>query len=139
MRHRLIALAMAMTASWSTGCAGGGSSGTPPQASAASTDSGIEGRTAVSGDCPVIRNDSPCPDKPLSARLTVTRPNSDAPVAHVTSDAGGRFHLPLPPGRYVLHPSNLTGARHPAAAPVEVEVSSGVYTAVTVPFDSGIR
>ena len=93
----------------------------------------------VNGNCPVIKDHSPCPDKPLSARLTVTRPNSDAPVTHVTTDSDGRFHLPLPPGRYVLHPSNLTGALHPAAAPIEVEVGSGVYTAVTVPFDSGIR
>jgi len=35
----------------------------------------------VDGGCRMVRNASPCPDKPLSARLTVTRPGDRAAVA----------------------------------------------------------
>ncbi|MEV0804874.1 carboxypeptidase-like regulatory domain-containing protein [Micromonospora sp. NPDC050200] len=139
MRHRLLALSVALTVIMPTGCARDRSSGPSAQVTAASSDSGIEGRTTVDGGCPVIRDNSPCPDAPLSARLTVTRQGFDVPVASTTSDSDGRFRLPLPPGRYVVHPSNLTGGIHPAAAPIEVQVSSGAYTTVTVPFDTGIR
>ncbi|MFI7282558.1 hypothetical protein ACIBOV_20095 [Micromonospora chersina] len=89
---------MAISAILSTGCAVDGSSGTSPQTSATSTDSGIEGRTMVNGNCPVIRDESPCPDKPLSAHLTLTRPHSDAQVASATSDHAGWFHLALDSG-----------------------------------------
>lgn len=93
----------------------------------------------VDGGCPVIRDNSPCPDQPLPALLTVTRPGSDTPVATATSGPDGRFRLPLAPGDYVLHPSNLTGGIHPAAVPIDIRVTSGGYTTITVPFDSGIR
>ncbi|MCW3840630.1 carboxypeptidase-like regulatory domain-containing protein [Micromonospora yasonensis] len=139
MRRQLLALTVALTAITPIGCAPGGSSGTSSPTGAASTGSGIEGRTMVDGGCPVIRDNSPCPDRPMPARLAVTRPGSNVPVATATSDPDGRFRLPLPPGDYVLHPSNVTGGLHPAAAPIGVRVTPGTYTTITVPFDSGIR
>ncbi len=93
----------------------------------------------VDGGCPMIQSSSPCPDKPIAAHLVVTKVGNDQPIAAVDSDSDGRFRLALPPGDYVLHPTNLTGAIHPAASALTVHVQDGRYTTVTVPFDSGIR
>jgi hypothetical protein len=105
----------------------------------AKPNSGIEGRTMVDGGCPVIRRGSPCPDKPLAARLTVTRVGSARTTAQATSDKNGYFRIPLPPGHYVVQPHNLTGAVVPIAQPVTVTVRAGQFTVVRISFDSGIR
>jgi hypothetical protein len=93
----------------------------------------------VDGGCPVIREGSPCPDKPLPAALTVTRAGSTDVVATAISGEDGRFRIPLAPGRYVVLAANVTGAIRPAASPVDVEVPTGRYVSITVSFDSGIR
>lgn len=93
----------------------------------------------VDGGCPMVREGTPCPDKPLSARITVTEVGATATVATVVSDADGRFRIALAPGRYRLRPANLTGALHPASSPQDVDVQAGMYTTVTLSFDSGIR
>jgi hypothetical protein len=111
----------------------------PVPGTGAMTPSGIEGRTMVDGGCPVIRSDSPCPDKPLAAKLTVTRAGSARTVATATSDSHGYFRLPLSPGKYVVRPENLTGAVVPIAQPLTVTVVAGRFTTVTISFDSGIR
>lgn len=103
------------------------------------TESGIEGHTMVDGGCPPAKDTSPCPDKPVPARITVTRADSSEQVVEVTSGSDGAFRIPLPAGHYVLHPANLTGNLLPAAQPLDVEVHPDRYTTVTVSFDSGIR
>jgi hypothetical protein len=103
------------------------------------TGSGIEGHTLVDGGCPPAKDAPPCPDKPVPARITVTRADSDEPVAEVTSGPDGAFRIPLPAGRYTLRPANLTGTLLPATQPLDVDVHPDRYTTVTVPFDSGVR
>jgi hypothetical protein len=93
----------------------------------------------VDGGCPVVRADSPCPDRPFQARLTVTDAGSGAQVAAADTDPAGRFRLPLPPGRYVVRAANPNGAPLPRAAPLTVTVASGRYTTLAIRFDSGIR
>ncbi|MFJ5309727.1 carboxypeptidase-like regulatory domain-containing protein [Streptomyces sp. NPDC088350] len=93
----------------------------------------------VDGGCPMARDHSPCPDRPLSVRLTITSGDGGRTVTKTTSDADGHFRLPLPPGTYTIRPANLTGAVVPIAQPVSVTVRSGRCTAVTLRFDSGIR
>ncbi len=107
--------------------------------SGTATQSGIDGRTMVDAGCPMARNASPCPDKPLAAKLTVTRAGSARTVATATSDSRGYFRIPLPPGEYVLRPDNLTGAVVPIAQPLTVTVVAGRFTTITISFDSGIR
>jgi hypothetical protein len=127
----VLALAAALSAA---GC--GDSHGTEaPTASG----SGIKGRTMVDGGCPMVRDHSPCPDRPLSARLTITGGAPERTVTETTSDADGHFRIPLPPGTYTIRPTNLTGAVAPVAQPMTVTVTSGRFTTVTIPFDSGIR
>ncbi len=93
----------------------------------------------VGPSCPVTQAASPCPDKPLQARLTVTPVNSTVTLTTATSDTQGYFRIALPPGRYTLRPGNLVGAILPIAQPVTVTVVPGRFTIVTIPFDSGIR
>jgi len=127
----VLALAAALSA---TGCGDshGAESPTVP-------GSGIKGRTMVDGGCPMTRDHSPCPDRPLSARLTITSGDPEETVTETTSDADGHFRIPLPPGTYTIRPANLTGAVTPIAQPMSVTVTSGQFTTVTIPFDSGIR
>ncbi|OLZ70463.1 hypothetical protein AV521_15155 [Streptomyces sp. IMTB 2501] len=117
-----------------TGCAGSRWAGSP-----GASGSGIEGRTTVDGGCPVIRVHSPCPDRPLSARLTITGGDPERTVAETTSGADGHFRVSLPPGTYTVHPVNLTGAVAPIAQPTNVRVTGGRFTTVVISFDSGIR
>jgi Carboxypeptidase regulatory-like domain len=102
-------------------------------------DSGIAGITVVDGGCPVVRLDSPCPDRPLRAVLVVVSASTGTQVASMTSDQDGRFRLALPPGRYVIRPESIDRARLPRAAPVTVDVPPGRFISVTIRFDSGIR
>lgn len=134
--HLRTALAvLALTAAVLTaGCGNSHGAGSPGR-----SDSGIKGRTMVDGGCPVVREGSPCPDRPLSARLTITGGDPERTVAETTSDADGHFRVSLPPGTYTVRPANLTGAVTPIAPPVSVTVTSGRFTTIVISFDSGIR
>ena len=114
-----------------TGSNGGASPSTPA--------SGVSGTVTVDGGCPVVRPDQPCPDQPLQAIIAVTRPGSSSVLAKLTSDASGRFRIPLEPGSYVLHPANTTGAVVPRAVDQTVHVPDGHFINITIHFDSGIR
>ena len=111
----------------------------PSAPSASGQDSGIDGRTMVDAGSPMARNATPGPDRPISARITVTPASGGDTMADVTSGADGRFRIPLPPGTYTLHPANLTGSPVPLAMPLTVSVVAGRYTTVEIPFDSGVR
>lgn len=105
----------------------------------ATAESGVQGRTMVDGGCPVVIENSPCPARPIPSRITILRVGSGAAVTVVTTDAAGRFRVTLPPGGYLLKPANLAGTAFPRGTPVEVTISSGHYTVLTVWFDSGIQ
>jgi Carboxypeptidase regulatory-like domain len=87
--------------------------------------------------CPVERIDSPCPDRPVRATITV-KDASGAKVATVSSGADGRFEVGLPAGTYVLIGQAATGL-HRVTGPVHVTVRPGRFTSVTIEFDTGIR
>ena len=93
----------------------------------------------VDGGCPPARDRSPCPDRPIVARLTVTQRDSGTTVARATTTADGRFTIPLRPGSYELRAANTTGAPVPLAPSQSITVVSGRYTEVKVAFDSGVR
>ncbi|MEV0737641.1 carboxypeptidase-like regulatory domain-containing protein [Streptomyces sp. NPDC050549] len=89
----------------------------------------------VDGGC----GHSPCPDRPLSARLTITSGDAEQAVTETTSDADGHFRIPLPPGTCTISPANLTGAVVPVAQPASVTVRRGRFTTVEIFSDSDIR
>ena len=106
--------------------------------------SGIEGRVLVGPTCPVERADSPCPDRPVSVALAIySAAAANNPVATVTSDADGRFHVELPPGTYTVQraPCDATSPQcaFPRITPVDVTVQLAAFTQVTVQGDTGIR
>jgi hypothetical protein len=135
VRTALAVPALAAAVLSAVGCGSSQGSGS----SGGASDSGIEGRTMVDGGCPMVREHSPCPDRPLSARLTITTGDPEHTVTKTTSGTDGHFRIPLPPGTYTLRSANLTGAVTPIAQPMDVTVTSGRFTTIVVSFDSGIR
>ena len=106
-------------------------SATPPP----SGGSGIEGIATIGPTCPVERADSPCPDRPYEARITVWR--GSALVAETRSGTDGRYRVALPPGTYrVVGESEVT---MPHAGEQTVTVAEGRWTALDIRYDSGIR
>jgi len=90
--------------------------------------------------CPVLRDATACPERPVAARLTVTRSGPDpADVVHQMSDQSGHFAIDLKPGTYALSAGSRDGSAVPAATPVMVTVTAGHYSKVAVHLDSGVR
>jgi hypothetical protein len=99
---------------------------------------GIQGMVQVGPTCPVERINSPCPPRPLAATIVV-RDRSGAEVTRFHSGADGRFKVDLRPGTYTLIGLNIGSSFLPRPIPTSVTVTDGIYTSVTVQYDSGIR
>ena len=98
--------------------------------------SGIEGVIMVSPSRPgPIRKD--VPSAAPAANVTFVVMKADERVASLTTDAEGRFHILLPPGRYTVLRED-PGARI-GHWRFEVEVKVGEITAVRWVGDSGMR
>lgn len=97
---------------------------------------GIEGIALLGPLCPVVSEADPCPDRPYQANIEI-RTAGDRHVTSVRSGEDGRFRVGLKPGRYRLVPER--GNPFPTASDQAVDVLEGVYTQVTVGFDTGIR
>ena len=93
----------------------------------------------VDGGCPVLRPDSPCPDQPLSASITVTRDADGSVVATARSAADGGYRIALAPGSYTLRARNLSNAVLPRGSDERVMVESDRFVTVVLRFDSGVR
>ncbi|MCW2907639.1 MAG: hypothetical protein JWL68_2428 [Actinomycetia bacterium] len=100
--------------------------------------SGIRGIVTVDTGCPQVM-DTPCPRRPLHARLVIRAAGSGHPVVHASSDPDGRFRVPLAPGRYTIVPLNIDNAPAPTAFPVSASVHRGAWTTIAIEFDSGVR
>ena len=101
-----------------------------------SGETGIAGTVLIGPQCPVVREDEPCPDQPYEADIDVYEASGKL-VAQVRSDANGEFFVALAPGAYRLEPRS-PGAL-PYASPQEVTVIAGQVAPVVVSYDSGIR
>jgi hypothetical protein len=97
---------------------------------------GIEGQALLGPMCPVQQADGSCPDQPYQSWLTIMDA-SGGEVTRLQSGTDGRFRVGLQPGTYVVHPDS--GNPLPRAGDQTVKVVAGVYTTVTVSFDTGIR
>ena len=100
--------------------------------------SGIEGTVVVSPirPGPIMKDD----DGPSVAPVPNTRfvvKAGDATVKTFTTDAEGRFHVGLPPGRYVVVPEGATPSI--GRWRFEADVVAGRVTRVTWTADSGMR
>jgi hypothetical protein len=96
---------------------------------------GIAGTVTIGPTCPVQRIDSPCPDRPYEATITVWQGGNR--VAEARSGPDGHFVVELPPGTYrVVGESPGT---FPHATEQTVTVSAGGLAQVQIQYDSGIR
>ena len=111
---------------------GGPAYANPP----ASGESGVEGQVFIGPGCPVTQADTSCPDKPYQATLVIRNPQGEE-ILKVQTDVDGKFRIPLPSGKYVLHPE--TQGRYPTASDQEFTVTAGQFTQVIGTYDSGIR
>ena len=103
-------------------------------------DSGIRGRVLAGPQCPVVVQNSPCPDQPVpNAGIQVSEAGSGEMVARVNADENGRFLIRLRPGRYVAEAVVASNGGPPSAKPVDVTVRAHEFTRVVIPLDTGIR
>jgi hypothetical protein len=109
-----------------------------PETTFASSPTGVEGTTVVDEGCPVLPVDSPCPQRPLPARVLVLN-QKGREVTRTNTNGSGEFRIELSAGSYILQGQNLTGAPLPTATSVPVNVLKGQMQVVTIKFDSGVR
>ena len=99
-------------------------------------DQGIDGVALRGPLCPVVSQDDPCPDEPYSAWIRIGE-EGGGQVTRVRSGTDGRFRVGLKPGRYVVE--GESGDPFPRGERQAVEVEAGVWSEITVSFDTGIR
>jgi hypothetical protein len=98
--------------------------------------SGVRGRALAGPQCPVEMADSPCPDLPWEGTVVVTATDSGEAFT-ASTDADGRFELPLSPGTYVV--TIDAASTPPTTEPQTVTVEEGSFTEIEVFVDTGIR
>ncbi len=101
--------------------------------------SGIEGQVLIGPVCPVLREDTPCPDQPLQATIAVWNADRTEKVRTFTTDEDGRFRLPLAPGEYYIDPQTPNPGAPPTPIPQTVTVPPDRFVQITIEYDSGIR
>lgn len=102
-------------------------------------DSGIRGVVMLGPTCPVVREppDPDCADRPYATDVLLYRAGESAPLAFTKSDVQGRFEFAIPPGEYIVQG---VGERPlPSCGETSMTVAPGVFTAVTLSCDTGIR
>lgn len=97
---------------------------------------GIDGIALRGPVCPVETGEDDCDAQPHQAWIQVLD-GDGRPVVRLRTDLDGRFRVGLLAGEYTLVPES--GDPFPVASPQDLVVSAGVYTEVTVLFDTGIR
>lgn len=97
---------------------------------------GIDGTVLIGPMCPVASPDNPCPDQPYQATIQILDWGQKE-ITTVRSDADGHFRVGLEPGSYVVVPEN--GDPFPVASEKVVTVGDGVWSTVTINYDTGIR
>ncbi len=109
------------------------------QEDAPSLTSGIEGQVLIGPVCPVVREDTPCPDQPYQATIAVWNADRTEKVRTFTTDEDGRFRLPLAPGEYYIDPQTPKQGAPPTPIAQTVTVPPDRFVQITIEYDSGIR
>jgi len=107
-----------------------------PSPTAPPSGSGVEGVVQAGPTCPVERENSPCPPRPVATDVVVSD-RAGRTVARTRSGDDGRFRVRVGAGQYVLKAN--TGGGYPRCDPTDVTVYPDRYTQATVTCDTGIR
>lgn len=105
----------------------------------ATTTSGIKGFVLVGPTCPVVRADTPCPDRPLATTVGVYDQTGNTLITQTTSGSDGAFLVDLVPGTYTLKRIAGSNAMLPRCNPTTVTVRDNAFATTTISCDSGIR
>lgn len=97
---------------------------------------GIDGLVMLGPLCPVATSDNPCPDRPYQASIDILDRGHNV-VTSIRSDADGKFRVGLEPGLYIIAPEQ--GDPFPVAKELAVNVAEGIWSSITVSYDTGIR
>ena len=109
--------------------------------------SGIEGRAIIGPTCPVVRaGDQKCADRPYQTTIIVKTPKG-LEIAHFSTDAQGKFHIPLEPDWYTIVAVSGRRMQVVLTQPIrvlewphdQVRVVAGEFTDLELVFDSGLR
>ena len=101
-------------------------------------NTGLAGTVTLGPVCPVVQVNHPCPDQSYQATLTILT-STGKQVKQFTTDADGKFQIPLAPGDYILHPETPENQPMPFAQEQPFSVVAGQFTQIEVVYDSGIR
>lgn len=132
--HRWLIVWLSLALSGLAACAP--ATGPASRAASPTPESGLAGTIWLGPLCPVQRADTPCPDQPFQATLTILN-DQGARVAQVQSDAQGHFRLRLPPGVYTVRPEPPDAMTR--APEQTVTVAAGQFTPIAITYDSGLR
>ena len=102
------------------------------------SNSGIEGTVTIGPMCPVVQENTPCPDEAYVATIVIEDLDGDE-VARTQSGEDGRYRVGVAPGTYWLLPQWPNEGAPPSAPEQQVEVRAGEYTHADIQYDSGIR
>lgn len=130
------ALTLAVAAFFLSGC------GDQGQGQTTGDESGVAGRVQLGPQCPVeTAGGDPCADDPApAARVTVSKQlpgdlyAAGEVLARTTTDADGSYSVAVAPGHYVV-----TADAGMSCALMDARVTTGAYTKVDIPCDTGIR
>lgn len=114
--------------------------GCQPAPSALNTDgsSGLEGTVTVGPNCPgPAVAESPCPDRPYPAGLSIET-SVGTLLVHVMTRADGTYRTALTPGVYRVVPDQPASG-FPHAQVVDVTVQTRMFTRLDVMYDTGLR
>ncbi len=108
---------------------------TPTATAGPPGQTGIAGTVTIGPSCPVQRIDSPCPDRPYAATITIWQEGRK--TTETRSDASGHFVAELAPGTYRV--VGESAGAFPRGVEVTATVERGRLTPVQLQYDSGIR
>ena len=99
---------------------------------------GIEGHVTMGPTCPgpVRLGATECQDQPYQANISILD-SKNTQITQFQTDSNGYFKISLEPGTYILHPQS--GNPLPIAADQSVVVLDGLFTQVSIVYDTGIR
>lgn len=100
--------------------------------------SGVFGRIVIEPTCPVVQRYVPC-SRPFQGTVVIKTQEGNSEINRFTSDRNGKFKISLAPGTYLFEPLSPSKIGIPRGIPQIVRIEPGMYTGITIVYDSGIR
>lgn len=104
-----------------------------------SITSGVKGSVLLGPQCPVVRGEEDCPDKPYATTLVITTLDQSRVIKEFKSDENGTFSVQIPPGEYAIRSAAAANIHPYCSSRGNIIVSSNLYTETVVYCDTGIR